>query len=91
MIEKALQSLKMVQAGITAEQKKDEKGKKRARQQVSELFTTKKKPLTSKSRPAWKHRFICLAYRDQACIPTTDAEKDELYEARFGGERNSFC
>ena len=79
--EKALQSLKRVRAGMTAEKKRGEKGRKRVRQQMSELFTSKKKALTSKSRPAWKHRFICLAYRDQARIPTTDAEKDELYEA----------
>ena len=26
----------------------------------------------------WKHKFVCLAYRDQHCIPTTDVEKDDL-------------
>lgn len=88
--EKALQSLKRVRAGMTAEKKRGEKGRKRVRQQMSELFTSKKKALTSKSRPAWKHRFICLAYRDQARIPTTDAKKDELYEAGLGEKEISF-
>jgi hypothetical protein len=42
--EKALQSLKRVRAGITAGKKKrDEKGRKRIRQQMSELFTSNKK------------------------------------------------
>ena len=64
-----------VRAGITAEQKKDEKGKKRARQQVSELFTTKKnRSLVRAALPG----SIGFAYRNQARIPTTDAEKDEL-------------
>lgn len=26
----------------------------------------------------WKHRFVCLAYRDQVKIPTTDTDKDDL-------------
>ncbi len=29
----------------------------------------------------WKHRFVCLAWRDQTKIPTTDTEKDELLDA----------
>ena len=29
----------------------------------------------------WRHKFVCLAHRDQDCIPTMDAEKEELYQA----------
>ena len=32
----------------------------------------------------WKHRFVCLAYRDQVKIPTTDTDKDELLKAGLG-------
>ena len=32
----------------------------------------------------WKHRFVCLAYRDQSKIPTTDTEKDDLLKAGLG-------
>ena len=33
---------------------------------------------------AWKHRFVCLSWRDQQKIPTTDVEKDDLLEAGLG-------
>lgn len=31
-----------------------------------------------------KHRFVCLALRDQQKIPTTDVEKNNLLEAGLG-------
>ena len=37
--------------------------------------------LSNKTRSkvaVWKHRFVCLAYRDQVKIPTTDTDKDDL-------------
>lgn len=33
---------------------------------------------------SWKHRFVCLAYRDQSKLPTTDTEKDDLLKAGLG-------
>ena len=36
---------------------------------------------------AWRHKFVCLAYRDQERIPTVDAEKEELYQAGLGEKK----
>ena len=52
--------------------------KRRFKEEMCRLFNRKK------YRAAWKHKFVCLAYRDQIKIPTTDFEKDELYQARLG-------
>jgi len=32
----------------------------------------------------WRHKFVCLAYVGQQKAPTTDAEKDELFQAGLG-------
>ena len=32
----------------------------------------------------------CLAYPDQECIPTTESEKDELFEAGLGAHDVAF-
>lgn len=34
-----------------------------------------------KRKVAWKHSFVCLALRNQTKVPTSDQEKDELFEA----------
>ena len=47
--------------------------------EVSFLFNKKKAKGTM-----WKHRFVCLAYRDQCKIPTTDTDKDDLLKAGLG-------
>ena len=52
---------------------------KRIKNEVSMLFN--KKPKVEKKRVIWHHKFVCLAHRDQDHIPTTDAEKEELYQA----------
>ena len=52
---------------------------KRIKNEVSMLFN--KKPKVEKKRVVWHHKFVCLAHRDQDHIPTTDAEKEELYQA----------
>lgn len=46
--------------------------------------------LKKRSKPAWKHRFVCLAYYGQSRVPTTDADKDELYEAGLGEREVEF-
>ena len=33
---------------------------------------------------SWTHKFICLSERGQCTIPTTDAQKDMLFEAGLG-------
>ncbi len=56
--------------------------RKRARSEVAKLFGSKKKK--AEKKVAWKHRFVCLAYKDQDKTPTTDFEKDELRRAGLG-------
>ncbi len=33
---------------------------------------------------SWSHKFVCLDQRGQDTIPTTDTEKDALFEAGLG-------
>ena len=63
--------------------------KKRTKDEVSSLFRPKKVKLDRK--PAWKHKFVCLAYKDQSRIPTSDIDKDELYLADLGEKEIEFC
>ena len=52
---------------------------------MSYLFKKKRTKGTS-----WKHRFVCLAARNQDRIPTTDAEKDDLLRAGLGEKNVEF-
>ena len=58
-------------------------GKKRTKDEVSSLFRPKK-VLKLDKKPAWKHKFVCLAYKDQSRIQTSDIDKEELYMADLG-------
>ena len=60
------------------------KERKRARNELSNLFNFQKKKKMDRSKPAWRHKFVCLAFHDQERIPATDAEKEELYQAGLG-------
>lgn len=53
--------------------------KRRVKDGVSFLFNKKRSKVA-----VWKHRFVCLAYRDQVKIPTTDTDKDDLLKAGLG-------
>ena len=53
--------------------------KRKVKDEVSFLFNKKKA-----KGSVWKHRFVCLAYRDQYKIPTTDTDKDDLLKAGLG-------
>lgn len=53
--------------------------KRKVKDEVSFLFNKKKAKGT-----VWKHRFVCLAYRDQYKIPTSDTDKDDLLKAGLG-------
>lgn len=79
--DKALTSLNRIKAGLKADKIGDRK--KRAREEVASLFNTKKKK-PMKIKAAWKHRFVCLAYKDQDKTPTTDFDKDEFHRAGLG-------
>ena len=63
--------------------------KRKIKDEVNYLFKYKKGKGTvegkSKGKGAmWRHRFVCLAYKDQRRIPTTDKEKDDLLKAGLG-------
>ena len=53
--------------------------------EVSFLFNKKRA-----NGASWKHRFVCLAYRDQSKIPTTDTDKDDLLKAGLGEKMIEF-
>lgn len=81
--DKALDALKRMRAGMRADKSVT---RKRAREEVSGLLTKKKRHVKS----AWHHKFVCLAYKDQNKIPTSDAEKEDLYQAGLGERKISF-
>ena len=65
----------------------DASSKKRTKDEVSSLFRPKK-VLKLDKKPAWKHKFVCLVYKDQSRVPTSDIDKEELYLADLGGKRS---
>lgn len=69
--DKALSALRQARSGISK--------KRKVKEEVNFLFKKKAKKGTT-----WKHRFVCLAYRDQYRIPTTDTDKDDLLKAGLG-------
>ena len=75
--DKASDALRRMRAGMTADRRVEKR--KRMKNEVLMLFN--KKPTVEKKRVVWRHKFVCLAHRDQDRIPTTDAEKEELYLA----------
>ena len=38
----------------------------------------------------WKHTFYCLAYVGQSHLPSSEAEKDDLFEAGLGEKEVEF-
>ena len=77
--DKALDALRRMRAGMTADRRVEKR--KRIKNEVSMLFNKKTKVEKPEKRVVWRHKFVCLAHRDQDRIPTTDAEKEELYQA----------
>lgn len=72
--DKAISALRQVRSGS-----KFTSRKRKVKDEVSFLFNKKRVKGAS-----WKHWFVCLAYRDQSKIPTTDTEKDDLLKAGLG-------
>ena len=62
--------------------------RKRVKKEMSGLFRSKKQK--TEKRTAWRHKFVCLAYKDQERIPTVDADKEELYQAGLGEKEVAF-
>lgn len=88
-----LESLHRSRAGIIAERRREQA--KTIRKEVSSCmlgkrFQKKTPRPKKKSRPAWRHRFVCLGYYGQERIPTTDADKDELFKAGLGEKEVEF-
>ena len=81
-----LDALKRMRAGMSANRAVD---RKRVRKEMSNLFHVNKKKADG-NKPAWRHKFVCLAYHDQEKIPATDAEKEELYQAGLGEQEITF-
>ena len=38
----------------------------------------------------WKHKLLCLAYKDQDRIPTSEYDKEELFQADLGEKEVEF-
>jgi len=70
-------ALKKMRAGMTADKRIQKR--KRVKNEMSTLFHTNQQK--EEKCVVWCHRFVCLAYRGQSRQPTTDADKEELYQA----------
>ena len=81
--DRALNALRGMRRGV----REDSGRKKRIKSEMSSVFSSSSKKA---KKCAWKHRFVCLAWRDQQRIPTTDTEKDDLLEAGLGEKVVSF-
>lgn len=81
-VDNALSALNRIRAGMKADKRVADR-QKRAKMEVSSLFRgpPRKKTKVDSKKVAWRHKFVCLAYRDQERIPTTDYEKEELFQA----------
>ena len=86
--DKALGALNRIRAGTIAEERRMSIPKGQVKRSLKSLF--KKDNKRSRHQIAWKHTFVCLAYKDQNRIPTTELEKDELYEAGLGTQDIEF-
>ena len=83
-----LAALNRIRSGTKVGGKNIER-KKRAREETLALFKGRGQK-RQKSEKAWRHRFVCLGYRDQDRIPTTDYEKDLLYQDGLGEKEVAF-
>ena len=68
----------------------DKRTKKPIKDEVSTLFHRPRNVIKLDKKPAWKHKFFCLAYKDQIRILITDFDKEELYVAELGEKEIEF-
>ena len=78
-------------AGVVAENRRSDK----MRKELSQAFKRKSGAATNtigkrSKRTAWKHTFVCLAFYSQRKIPTTESNRDELFEAGLGRKEIEF-
>ena len=53
---------------------------------MSELY----RPKRPNKGIVWRHKFFCLAYKDQTRSPTTEADKEEFFRAGLGEKELTF-
>lgn len=85
--DKALTTLNRVRAGIKADKRVQ---KHSAREEVASLFNFNPPRKKKKLEVAWRHKFVCLAYKGQDRIPTTDYDKEQLFQAGLGEKEIEF-
>ena len=56
---------------------------------MSSLFHSKKQKV-EKARVVWRHKFVCLAYRDQERIPTVDSARTRNRQISFNRHAVTF-
>ena len=83
---RAFVALKKFRAGVKGDR---EVQKRKLKGEMSTLFPHKKKLKLRKST-VWKHNFFCLGYVGQDRVPTTDADKEELFQAGLGEREVEF-
>ena len=88
LAENAMDMLKRMRARAKAERSRG--GKRKAKEEVNQLFNYTSASASERKKLQWKHKFLYLAYRDQTRIPTTDVEKDYLLQAGLGEKQISF-
>lgn len=49
-----------------------------------------RQPPSKKKKCAWKHKFMCLAYRGQSRVPASEIDRNELFEAGLGEKEIEF-
>ena len=65
----------------------DYKRKRSAKVEVSALFNKRRK---SRVDTTWKHKFVCLAFKDQTKIPVSIVEKEQLLRCGLGEKEIEF-
>ena len=94
LAENALGAINRVAVYCEKKSKRETSGKRKdaAKVELHKLFNySAPSAKRKKSVDKWKHKFFCLAFRDQERIPTTDGEKDELLQAGLGEKEITFC
>ena len=88
--DEALARLNQMRAGIQAERQRESTVRTEMLSVLKDPGVRKRsrkpsgKDVSKRKKYAWKHKFVCLAYVGQSRIPTTEGDKDELFEAGLG-------
>ncbi len=75
-VDRAMSALRGMKTGMRGEIMLAQKTVGQKRRLISQLAS---KLLTKKIKKCgWKHRFFCLSMKDEARLPTTEIQKDDL-------------